>query len=126
MRRFLLRLTGLIFLLIHKRPFVRFHAMQSLITFGALYAINVILVFGGVFGGFAGGMMGGWMLGGISWLVYGLLSIRILVAWVVCMVKAFQGQRYKLPVVGNISRITRDMRAARARKKGSPTRGCPF
>ncbi|MGH9710063.1 MAG: zinc ribbon domain-containing protein, partial [Candidatus Acidiferrales bacterium] len=29
-------ITGLIFLLIDKRPFVRFHAAQSLVTFGAL------------------------------------------------------------------------------------------
>ncbi len=29
--------TGLIFLLIDKRPYVRFHAAQSLITFGGLH-----------------------------------------------------------------------------------------
>jgi len=96
-------LTGLIFLLIDKRPFVRFHAMQSLVTFGALHVVNLVLVFGGVMGGFAGGMMGGFMLGGISWLVYGLISILILVLWIVCMVKAFQGQRFKVPIAGNIA-----------------------
>ena len=36
--------TGLIFLLIDKRPFVRFHAAQSLVTFGALHIISIILV----------------------------------------------------------------------------------
>lgn len=96
-------LTGLIFFLIDKRPFVRFHAMQSIITFGALHAINLILVFGGVIGGLASGMMGGFMLGMVSWLIYGLLSLLILVCWVLCMVKAYQGERFKLPLAGNLA-----------------------
>lgn len=97
-------LTGLIFFLIDKRPFVRFHAMQSIITFGGLHVINLILVFGGVIGGFAGGMMGGgFLLGGLSFLLYALLSLVILVCWILCMVKAYQGERFKLPLVGNIA-----------------------
>ena len=94
--------TGLIFLLIDKRPFVRFHAMQSLITFGGLHVINLILVFSGFAGGFMG-MHGGLMMGGLSFLIYGLLSVVTLVAWIICMVKAFQGQRYKLPIVGDMA-----------------------
>src|SRR5690349_21028975 len=90
--------TGLIFLLIDKRPFARFHAMQSLITFGGLHVINLILVFGGV-----AGMHGGLMMGGLSFMIYGLLSVVTLVAWIICMVKAFQGQRYKLPVIGDMA-----------------------
>jgi len=96
-------LTGLIFFLIDKRPYVRFHAMQSIITFGGLHAINLILVFGGVMGSLAGGMTGGLMGGVISFLLYGLISLLILVCWVLCMVKAYQGERFKLPVVGNIA-----------------------
>ena len=95
-------LTGLIFFLIDKRPYVRYHAMQSIITFGALHVIQLILVFGGIFGGM-GGMMGGFMLGGLTFLLYGLFSLVILVTWVLCMVKAYQGQRFKLPLVGNIA-----------------------
>ena len=94
--------TGLIFLLIDKRPFVRFHAMQSLITFGGLHVINLILVFGGFAGGFMG-MHGGLMMGVLSFMIYGLLSVVTLVAWIICMVKAYQGQRYKLPVVGDMA-----------------------
>src|SRR6202045_15491 len=33
--------TGIIFLLIDKRPFVRFHAAQSIVVFGALTLIRV-------------------------------------------------------------------------------------
>jgi len=35
-------LTGLIFLLIDKRPFVRFHAAQSIVVFGGLQIISIV------------------------------------------------------------------------------------
>lgn len=41
-------LTGLVFFLIDKRPFVRFHAAQSIVVFGALHVLRIIL--GGLFG----------------------------------------------------------------------------
>jgi len=48
-------ITGIIFFLIDKRPFVRFHAAQSIVVFGGLHLIQFALAFG--FG--AGMMMGG-------------------------------------------------------------------
>ena len=36
-------ITGLIFLLIDKRPFVRFHAAQSIVVFGALMVIRIVV-----------------------------------------------------------------------------------
>jgi uncharacterized membrane protein len=96
-------LTGLIFFLIDKRPYVRFHAMQSLITFGALHILQIILITGGVFGGFMSAMAGGFLLGGLSILLYSLFGVVVLVTWVLCMVKAYQGERFKLPLVGNIA-----------------------
>ena len=88
-------ITGIVFVLIDKRPFVRFHAMQSMIAFGALSVVQWLLVWSGWFGGLAG-----WALMG---LVSALLGLLTLVCWIVCMVKAFQGQRFKLPVVGELA-----------------------
>jgi uncharacterized membrane protein len=96
-------LTGLIFFLIDKRPYVRFHAMQSIITFGALHVLQIFLIMVGVFGGFMSAMAGGLLVSGLSFLFYGLFYVVILVSWVLCMVKAYQGQRFKLPVVGNLA-----------------------
>src|SRR5271156_5240440 len=45
-------LTGLIFLLIDKRPFVRFHAAQSIVVFGTLFLIRLVLTFGILVSGF--------------------------------------------------------------------------
>ena len=36
-------LTGLLGFLIDKRPYVRFHAVQSLVVFGALHVIQVVI-----------------------------------------------------------------------------------
>src|ERR1700689_1300802 len=35
--------TGLIFYLIDKRPFVRFHAAQSIVVFGGLHILNIVI-----------------------------------------------------------------------------------
>ena len=87
--------TGLVFFLIDKRPSVRFHAMQSMIAFGALFVIQWVFVWGGWFGGILG-----YALMGMVGSVIGLLA---LVCWILCMVKAYQGQRFKLPVIGDLA-----------------------
>ena len=87
--------TGLIFFLIDKRPFVRFHAMQSIIAFGALFVLQYVFVWGGWFGGILG-----FALMGMIGSVIGLLA---LICWILCMVKAYQGQRFKLPLIGDMA-----------------------
>jgi len=79
-------ISGLVFILIEKEnKFVRFHAMQSIIVFGALTLASIVL---------------GWipLLGQVLSL---LLSVLGLVLWIVLMVKAYQGEKYKLPWSGN-------------------------
>jgi len=93
-------LTGLIFLLIDKRPFVRFHAAQSLVTFGGLHIIRIVL---GVVFGAGWWYYGSWTHLGIGALLIGLVGLLSLVLWVVCMVKAYQGVRFKLPIAGDIA-----------------------
>src|ERR1700677_163601 len=46
--------TGLIFFLIDKRPFVRFHAAQSIVVFGGLTVIRIVLSMLFISGGLAG------------------------------------------------------------------------
>ncbi len=77
-------LTGLIFYLAEeKNKFVRFHAVQSMIVFGGLWIISFIL-------------------SRIPML--GLLNIFVgpigLILWILLMVKAYQGEKYKLPMIG--------------------------
>jgi uncharacterized membrane protein len=81
-------ISGLIFLLIEtENKFVRFHAVQSIIVFGALNII--IFVFGWipVFG----------------LVVSSLTGALAFVLWVVLIYKAYQGTIYKLPVAGDLA-----------------------
>ncbi|MBI4100736.1 hypothetical protein HY439_03295 [Candidatus Microgenomates bacterium] len=71
--------TGIFFLLSEKDKFVRFHAMQSTIVFGVLSVLNFVP----------------------------LLSIFVvpvgLILWVFLMYKAYSGEKYKLPYIGEIA-----------------------
>lgn len=40
---------------------------------------------------------------GIAWPLLGLISLLSLVLWVLLMVKASQGQKFKLPVAGDLA-----------------------
>lgn len=90
-------LTGIIFLLIDKRPFVRFHAAQSIVVFGALNILRFALLFG-FFGGRYYGVFS--FLGLLSWLV----SLATLIAWLMLMIFAYQGKRYEVPVAAGIAK----------------------
>jgi uncharacterized membrane protein len=86
---FLGPITGILFLLIEKNnKFVRFHAMQSTITFGGLFVVQLVL---GV-------------IPILGWMVGSLLSVAALIAWLFLMYKAFNNEEYELPVIGDIAR----------------------
>ena len=98
-------LTGIIFYLIDRRPYVRYHAAQSIVTFGGLHILRgiVAVVFGLGWwwgGGWHGGMGVRWA-GGL--FVLWALGILTLVLWIYCMIKAYQGERFKLPIAGDIA-----------------------
>lgn len=74
--------TGLIFLLIEKEDkFVRFHAMQSLVAFAGLTILTMVPL--------------------IGWILSPLIMILGFILWLVCIIKAYQGERFKLPGVGD-------------------------
>ncbi len=88
-------LTGLIFLLIDKRPFVRFHAAQSIVVFGVLFILRLVFWFGWV---------GTWGLFSLWGLLSMLLGLVTLIAWVVLMVQAYQGKMFEVPIAAGIAK----------------------
>ncbi len=90
-------LTGLIFFIGDKRPAVRFHAAQSILVFGILHVLRWIVLFGLGANYFAFGLAGL----GPSFILYKILDLAGVILWIVLMVKAWQGERWKLPVVGD-------------------------
>src|SRR3972149_889479 len=80
--------TGIVFLIIEKEnQFVRFHAVQSIIVFGALTVVNIILTFIPI----------------IGWIVSVIIGIIAFILWILLMVRAYQGKRYKVPIAGNMA-----------------------
>jgi uncharacterized membrane protein len=84
-------ITGLIFFLLEEKDeFIRFHAMQSIIVFGAISVFSI--VFGILFAvPFLGAILGSF------------LWIASVVLWIILMVKAYQGERFKLPIAGDLA-----------------------
>ena len=79
--------SGLIFLLIEKEDQgVRFHAMQSILVFGGLNLLQIVLTIS---------------LLGIPLLA--VLWIIGIVLWILLVIKGFQGEKYKLPIVGDMA-----------------------
>jgi uncharacterized membrane protein len=91
--------TGLVFFLIDKRPFVRFHAAQSMVVFGGLFVLRIVL---GMFFGFSVGF-GGFGAFGLAAGVYGVIGLISLILWIVLMIKAYQGEKFVLPIAGGIA-----------------------
>lgn len=79
-------ITGLFFLVISKDDFVKFHARQSVVVFSVLIVLQIIL-------------------GLIPYLsrLIPLLTILIFVLWLVLIYKAWLGDRWEVPVLGDMA-----------------------
>ena len=100
-------ITGLVFFLIEKDSrLVRFHAMQSLILSGGGVVLLIVLwVFIGISSIIIGQVSGilSFLVSMVLGLVATVVGIAILVGAIIGLVKAYQGQYFKLPVVGNLA-----------------------
>jgi uncharacterized membrane protein len=81
--------TGIIFLLVEKEnKFVRFHAMQSTLLFIGIILVDVVLN----------------LIPFLGFLVVIVIVIPLsAVLWLLLMYKAYQGEEYKLPLVGQMA-----------------------
>jgi uncharacterized membrane protein len=78
-------ITGIGFLIVEKKSdFVKFHAKQSTITFLGLFVLCLFI---------------GWIP-----VIGSLILILSLILWLVLMIKALQGKRYSLPIVGKMAK----------------------
>jgi len=77
--------TGVVFLILEKDPYVRFHAMQSIVVFVGLFALQ-------------------WALGLTIFLlpIVPLVGLVGFILWLVLIYKAWQGDRWAVPVFGKI------------------------
>ena len=79
--------TGIIFLLLEKDPFVRFHAMQSTVTFLGLFVLQ-------------------WVMGFTIILLpfVPLVGIIGFILWLLLIYKSWQGDTWMVPIFGKIAK----------------------
>jgi uncharacterized membrane protein len=81
--------TGIIFLLVEKEnKFVRFHAMQSTLVFAGIVAIDILLQIVPILGALV--------------VVFVVIPASAFL-WLLLMYRAYQGDEFKLPLVGQMA-----------------------
>jgi uncharacterized membrane protein len=81
--------TGIIFLLVEKENrFVRFHAMQSTLLFAGIVAIDILLQLVPILG---------------ALVVVFVVIPASAILWLLLMFKAYQGEEFRLPLVGDMA-----------------------
>lgn len=81
-------ISGVVFLLLEKDPYVKFHAMQSIVVFGLIFilqwafAITIVLA-----------------------VFSGLLGIAAFILWLVLIYKAWKGEEWEVPYLGKYVRM---------------------
>lgn len=94
-------ISGLIFLLIDKRPLVRFHGAQSIAFNIAIVAVWVLFWIVTAILTFITAMMH-FPIGFLTIFFAPIVGLAIFATWIFLMYKAYQGEKFKLPIIGNL------------------------
>ena len=80
-------ITGVIFLIMEKDKFVRFHAMQSIVVSVTMFVLQ-------------------WVLGLtiVLLILVPLVGIVGFILWLVMIYKAWQGEEWEVPILGKVAR----------------------
>ncbi|MDR5672923.1 Tic20 family membrane protein [Halalkaliarchaeum sp. AArc-CO] len=94
-------LTGLVFYLVTDDEYVRFHAAQSVVAFGSVFALVLLFELLGALLGTVSALEAG--VSAAVTLVSSALGLAAFVLWLLLMVKAGRGERFKLPLLGTVA-----------------------
>jgi len=90
--------TGIIFVVLEKKSiFVKFHAWQSIMTFGVLTVVQIILAIISAIAAFT-------IAPGVAmfaWVLAIIVMVIMLVLWIILMIQAGTGKMWKVPLAGN-------------------------
>ncbi len=94
-------IPAIIFLLLepyNKNKFIRFHSLQCLLLAASLIVLNTANVILGL------------VLGSVpfvGWILSMVFTFAIMIgglgAWIIAVIKAYNGEEFRLPVIGNIA-----------------------
>jgi uncharacterized membrane protein len=84
-------ITGIIFIAMEKEnKTVKFHAWQSLLTFIGVFVVYFVIFFLT------------WFVPFMWWLSM-LFGLLVFILWIILLIKAYQGEKFKLPIIGDIA-----------------------
>jgi uncharacterized membrane protein len=91
-------ITGIIFVVLEKKSkFVKFHAWQSIMTFGVLTVVQIIL---SILGAIAVSLFsfGLWNFAHVLGIIVWVITVGL---WIALILLAYQGKMWKVPLAGN-------------------------
>lgn len=89
-------IPAIIFLVLepyNRNKFIRFHSFQSLFFTAAMIALNFVLAIIAMIP----------FLGFVTLFLWPLIYLASFILWIVLMVKAYGGQKFKVPVIGDLA-----------------------
>jgi uncharacterized membrane protein len=72
---------------------IRFHCWQSIFLAIVWFVAWIVLMFIGFIP----------FLNLINFILFPLIGLGFLILWILCLVKAFNGERFKLPILGDLA-----------------------
>lgn len=67
--------------------FVRFHSWQSIFLGISAFAIDLVLT----------------VIPVIGWILIPIVAVVFLIVWIIVLLRALKGERFKLPIIGNLA-----------------------
>lgn len=89
-------IPAIVFLIVapyNRSPFVRFHSWQSIFLAIAWFVVDIAMIV----------LRRLPLLGWSIWFLWPLLSLGFLILWIIVLIKAFNGERFKVPIVGDLA-----------------------
>lgn len=87
-------ITGVIFFFVEKESkYVKFHAMQSILFSVTIMILNIVI----------GILVRIPAIGFIFSIISIVVSIGALIIWILCLIKAYKMEEFKLPIIGDIA-----------------------
>lgn len=83
-------IPAIIFLVVapyNQKAEIRFHCWQSIFLGIACIVVDVVLT----------------MIPVVGWIILPFFGLLVLIVWILCIMKAFNGQRFKLPLIGDFA-----------------------
>jgi uncharacterized membrane protein len=89
-------IPAIVFLVVapyNRIPFVRFHSWQSIFLAIAWVAADVVLMI----------LVHMPFIGLINLVLWPLVALGFFILWIIVLIKAFNGERFKIPLIGNLA-----------------------